>query len=240
MLVLIIHLARATHRTAHVQSLKEQLQSMPNFDVRIQDAVDGSALPTGKLNQYVGMDMVQPSYPFPLTPGEVGCFLSHREAWQAFLNSPHEECVILEDDADIDLSKLDQTIKIFTDGKAAYAQLPPRKPRTWPDLPKRHLALLRPPTLGTTGQILTRKAAELLLKKTQQFDRPIDTYLQMTWHHGVPIQTLYPSMIGLAANAIAQTTIQGKKSRSTLNELGRSWHRLIYRRRIRRMARLHI
>ena len=262
MLVLIIHLARATHRLAHVQDLKARLHAVNaqvqglephapdlelpglelpglELEVRIQDAVDGSALPAHTWQAHVGASLIRPFYPFPLNPGEVGCFLSHREAWQAFLNSAHETCLILEDDADVDTDAFAQTIQMVTQRHCAYTQLPPRKPRSWPSdraLSQSSLTALSPPNLGTTGQILTRQAAEQLLAATQRFDRPIDTYLQMTWHHGVQIHTLYPCMVQLADGPVTQTTIQRKKNRSVLTELSRSWRRTLYRQKIQRLA----
>lgn len=42
---------------------------------------------------------VEFGYVYPLQPSEIGCFLSHRKAWEAFLASGEKWGMVLEDDA---------------------------------------------------------------------------------------------------------------------------------------------
>ena len=77
--VLVISLARRPQR-------RERLRSQAGR-VTFIDAVDGKALA-----------------PMPgLTPGELGCFLSHVAIWRRVADGPHDVVMVLEDDANVHL-----------------------------------------------------------------------------------------------------------------------------------------
>lgn len=81
MLIVVINLRRRTDRLAFMAA---QLDALGLAFERI-DAVDGSAPDFG------------PASP-ELTAVERACALSHHKAWQHFLASGHERCLVLEDD----------------------------------------------------------------------------------------------------------------------------------------------
>ena len=56
-------------------------------------------------------------------------------------------------------------------------------------------SLVRPhsPPLRAIGQLVSRKAAERLLALTEPFDRPVDTFLQMSWVTGAPLLAFTPT-----------------------------------------------
>ena len=230
MLVLIIHLKRAAHRRAHVEQLGFRLRSLPDLDVQVLDAVDGQNL-TPDQAKSVQPNLCQPAYPFALSPGEVGCFLSHRAAWQLLLDSDQETCLILEDDVLMDDLSFLEPLEA-SHPKGAFVQLPALPPRNWPENAA-GLQSLAPPSLRTPAQILDRSAAADLLAQSQHFDRPVDAFLQMTWWHRVAVKTLYPTGISLLESA---STIQAKK-KSWRSEVTRSLRRSLYRARIRNLAR---
>ncbi|MBC6442316.1 MAG: glycosyltransferase family 25 protein [Rhodobacteraceae bacterium] len=69
----VIHLARATARRTQADRLLAQAP----FPAEILDAVDGTAHGgTGRVRP----GLYAPPYPFRLTQGEIGVFLSHRMA----------------------------------------------------------------------------------------------------------------------------------------------------------------
>ena len=86
--------------------------------------------------------------------------------------------------------------------------------------------------LGTQAQIVTYDAARRLLEKTEQFDRPIDVYLQLRWKHGVRVLTLWPNGVRERSSSLGGSLI-GKET-SNGDKLRRELLRPLYR------AKLHI
>ncbi len=71
--------------TARRPNAQRLLDVLPN--ARLIEAVDGRG-PA----QIVGVQVLPgtrltPSYPFPIDPGEVGCFLNHRKCWQTIADT---------------------------------------------------------------------------------------------------------------------------------------------------------
>lgn len=86
----LINLDRSTDRLA---VMKERLAAIGVTAERVS-GVEGS-----KLNMN-SVDVAVPnaSYPRLLTPGEIGCFLSHRKCWERLVDSGDDWALILEDD----------------------------------------------------------------------------------------------------------------------------------------------
>ena len=90
----IIHLARAKARRPQV----ERILSACPVPAHVIDAVDGRALSTEELQAaYTRRSLHAPRYPFALSVGEIGCFLSHRKAWQAILDAGLDAGLVIED-----------------------------------------------------------------------------------------------------------------------------------------------
>ena len=95
----VIHLARAVQRREHVAAL-QRLSSVP---LAVIDAVDGTKLSEAEIAAvYASEGLLQPRYPFDISKGEIGCFLSHRKAWQAIVDSGADAGLVFEDDAVVD------------------------------------------------------------------------------------------------------------------------------------------
>ena len=92
------------------------------------------------------------------------------------------------------------------------------------------LALLRPdaPPLRAIGQIVSRAAAERLLTATLPFDRPVDTFLQMTWVTGQPVLVASPSPVSDVSRETGGTTVQ-RRSMGLAERIHHEAMRPIYR-----------
>ena len=75
----IIHLARAEARKPQVERLAATLP----LPINVINAVDGLALGDREIEAAYRRHLYRPRYPFALRKAEIGCFLSHRKAWQA-------------------------------------------------------------------------------------------------------------------------------------------------------------
>ena len=96
------------------------------------------------------------------------------------------------------------------------------------------VALIRPdnPPLRAIAQFVTAEAARKLLAVTEPFDRPIDTFLQMSWVTGVELLALTPSGVRDASAALGGSTIQAR-SKPLGQRLAREIGRPLYRAQVR-------
>ena len=81
--------------------------------------------------------------------------------------------------------------------------------------------------LGTQAQIVKYDAARQLLERTERFDRPIDTYLQLRWKHRVRVLTVWPNGVREHSSSLGGSLIG--KERSSRDRLRREVLRPLYR-----------
>jgi glycosyl transferase, family 25 len=234
----VITLERAVERRPHAKWIET---NVPLPCVAIS-AVDGAAMTEDVVASLYTRQIHEPRYPHALRRGEIGCFLSHRKAWQAIVDQDLEAALILEDDVTFEAERLHEAIEFVLENMVAgdYIQFQVR------DIDSPHSVVVRnenhsliqprPALLRTTAQIVTRAAAERLLALTRHIDRPVDALLQMTWITGVPVKIVLPRVVSEISQQIGGSTLGGN---------GRPWHeklrreilRPIYRTRIRLRAR---
>ena len=98
----VISLERSQLRYKHAQSLLSQIP----LASEILPAMDGTAMTVEQRAAVYDRSLHQPMYPFSLNPGEIGCFLSHRKAWQQISQRKLDAGLVLEDDVSIDDEQL--------------------------------------------------------------------------------------------------------------------------------------
>ncbi|HEX7652020.1 MAG TPA: glycosyltransferase family 25 protein, partial [Verrucomicrobiae bacterium] len=161
---------------------------------KFQDAIRGSALP-GRPREYnhtrrlllEGKEML---------PGEIGTFMSHRQAWQACLESK-QLMLILEDDFQFqgDLKSLLETAWQY---REEYDVLRLNginrvgKFKVIRELGERKLVRMLRDPLGLAAYIMTPAAAAVLLEKSNPFHDPVDELVGHFWVHRLRIVSLYP------------------------------------------------
>lgn len=230
---LVIHLARAEKRRSQVERLMVKL---PLATVVI-DAVDGLGEPDEALFSRYRRVLHGPRYPFELRRQEIACFLSHRKAWSEIVKRGLDAGLVVEDDVDTD--------EVFGDVlEAVMAALQPRDLIRFPRWSRgeqgfeiarsRHISIIEPglPGLGMQMQLIGREAARSLLEATEQFDRPVDTTVQMRWLHSVRILSARPIAIREIHPALGGTVIQ-KKAKPYGEVLSREVKRSLYRLAVR-------
>jgi GR25 family glycosyltransferase involved in LPS biosynthesis len=223
---LIIHMPGDTKRAPNVQKL---LGILPT--PQVMDAVIGREVMDRV--QMRGGDLHRPVYPFPLSAGEVGCFLSHRRCWQHILDEDLDYALIVEDDLAIDAEHWAQAMTLVTDNADAdsFFRLPAKRreasARTIATHGEAKLFLPKVVGLQTVAQVVGKHAARRLLDASEVLDRPVDTFLQMHWIHGQQIHTILPNGVSEITSELGGSTIQ-KKSRPN-NKLGREFKRAVYR-----------
>lgn len=206
------------------------------------DAIDGREMTLEQQAALQPPHPYSPPYPFSLNPGEIGCFLSHRSIWKHMVERAIPQALILEDDVEF-LPNFAEALQFAARnaGMTDYIQFPVRdiQPRGKIVVREGDLRLLQPPVipLRTPAQLLTFGAAERLLQYTEKFDRPVDTFLQMKWLHGVQVLTVMPRSVKEVSTSLGGSTIGNKQKRRTpLNILSREWKRTLYRYRVAQFA----
>lgn len=234
----VITLERAVDRRPHARWIAS---NVPLPCVALS-AVDGTAMTAEEVAGIYKRQIHNPRYPHALRRGEIGCFLSHRKAWQAMIDQKLDAALILEDDVTFDPDCLREAINFVLENMVAgdYIQFQVRDIDASGPVVARdqehNLIQPRPAPLRTTAQIVTRAAAKRLLELTTFIDRPVDAFLQLTWVTGVPVKVALPRVVSEISQQIGGSTLGGN---------GRPWHeklrreilRPIYRARIRFRAR---
>lgn len=157
--------------------------------------------------------------------GEVGCYLSHLRAMEAFLGTPERWCVILEDDVEVlpdclpVLAALDaredwDLVKLF----CFHAGLPFRKRQL---TSAHHLVVHLTRTTSSAAYALNHRAAAALLKSMRPISEQVDHALDRPWETGLRIRGVRPLPVRLAAVS-ARTTIGYSDRNAVRTPLGRA------------------
>ena len=236
----IIHLKRAVKRKKTVQSIKLNMKC----ETKIIDAIDGNTLTDKYISKVLNYSShLHPKYPFNLNNGEIGCFLSHREAWKTIVDEKLMAGFIIEDDCELDIKKFNKSFEIALKfvKKLGYIQFQTR------EIPNNFMKIinidgvkiLQPKIvpLRTSAQLISYDAALLLLKKSTEIDRPVDGFLQVFWSTGQNISCINPSGIRDITQISGGSTLSVKQSRRS--SISRSLIRFLYRLKIRVYSKLH-
>lgn len=174
-----------------------------------------------------------PIYPFALRPTEVACFLSHRKCWKRIVDERLDAGLILEDDVEFDPEFIRSAVALAANhgGRSAYVRLPIRDREKPSKIVAKDggLTLFYPKVvaLGAQGQLVGFEAARKLLQATEIFDRPVDTFLQMRWVHGVNVLVVWPPTLREISSDLGGSLIQ--KRTPILGKFKREINRLRYR-----------
>lgn len=148
-----------------------------------------------------------------MTPGEIGCYASHRELW-ALCVSLNEPIVILEDDFDL-LNGFADALK-----KAASVIAGAGFVRLQTDLRAKkrgvlemdHYSLWRytKPPHGLMGYCIAPHVAQRFVAASCILDAPVDVFTKKYWDHGQPMYVLTPYSVAPSV-LHASTTIAGRQ-----------------------------
>lgn len=232
----IIHLERAEKRAAQVRALSQCLPHRPE----IVYAVDGAAKTFAGTLCYK-KKLIKPAYPFDLRSTEVATFLSHRKCWQRIIDEDMDAGLIVEDDVKVTEPEFGKALalatKHFQQGDFVRFPIKCREKHATRISVDQNVTLFRPMQvgLGAQVQLVSRAAAETLLSKTQLFDRPIDTYLQLSWEHELRILSVWPSGVSEKSESLGGSLIGAKQSFWT--KIMHEVQRPIYRIKLEKLAR---
>ncbi|MCQ8878380.1 glycosyltransferase family 25 protein [Pseudoalteromonas shioyasakiensis] len=193
--IFVINLERSPERLATSQ---QQLASHGLCFERI-DAVDGATLTPAQINSHYSARLNKEKYHYPLSVGQIGCYLSHRKAWQTIVDRQLDYAIVLEDDFILEESLTD-TISNIEQLQPDWQmiKLSAYQNRTRPiayQAPLRHqqyLVIHKKLMTGCCATAISYDGAKQLLAATEKFGRPVDCDLQHIWETQVAGYSLMP------------------------------------------------
>lgn len=217
--VFVISLKRSVERRKKVE---EQL-NQTHLQWKFLDAVDGYALP--EMPPSYQRSKVKRLQGYELTPGEVGCFLSHINAWElCVLNNV--TTLVLEDDFLVgkdleavieDLLKISDQWNLVRLSGIYETRHETLKQRSGYELVRN----LGEPC-GTAAYMVRPTAAKILLKNAADIYEPVDHYLEHYLKHGLICLAAKPYPIGLAHTKSTIVDRPGRKPVKGLRKTLRS------------------
>ena len=175
--------------------------------------VNGRALPADRIAKVYDQRSNRARARHPLTPPEIGCYLSHIAAWRAVAALDAPGGIILEDDFRItgDFAGALQAVsadtgdwdmlKLFTFRPEAK-RLRPRPVGTGFEIAEPYKV---PSTM--LGYALRRDAANRLLHRAQPFFRPVDEDMKFYWERDLSIALLSPQPIAVGNQDTAEGSV---------------------------------
>lgn len=193
--IFLINLKRSPQRLAN--SVK-QFNKHALHCTRIE-AVDGANLSQSEIDKYYCATLNKKNYHYPLSRGQIGCYLSHRKAWQAIVDQKLDYALIFEDDFTL-TSDIHTAIKSIDDLdiKWQLIKLSAYKGRERSIIFKKplnnthSLVVHKKLMSGCCATAISYDGAKQLLGATEKFGRPVDCDLQHIWQTGVSGYSLMP------------------------------------------------
>jgi glycosyl transferase family 25 len=195
--------------------VERQLDNTP-FHWTFLDAVDGRTLP-GPAQEYDQRTRLR-LYGYGLTPGEIGCFLSHRNAWKR-CSEGTKPMLILEDDFEFRVPLVHLASLLSAIGEALASQsdrsfvrlaaVSPVPTKTLIPLASEYdLVSYAADPSGTAAYLLTPAAAAALLRHSSKFFLPVDDYIAHEYLHGVEGLGVQPYPVSCR---LLSSTIEGRQ-----------------------------
>lgn len=196
--IFLINLKDSTDR---LKRSSDQL-SYQNIDFERIDAIHGKYLSNDNILEHYSKELNSKSYYRSLSLGEIGCYLSHRKAWQRIVDLKLDYAIIMEDDFKLvgDLNKVFNALESLNNQwdiiKLASYNNRERPIRYKTQIDADFEIVIHNKTMtGCCAQAITYKGAKKLIEFSQQFGRPVDTDIQHIWETGIPAVSLMPYYI---------------------------------------------
>lgn len=189
--VVVISLARAQERRSGVT----RELGRHDVDFRFFDAIDGARLEAPPV-QYDRARRLR-RYGRDLSPGELGCFLSHRAVWHECVAS-QRDFLVLEDDFQVagdlravlrgiaEVAEPWDFIRLSGDRDRRRIAVPIRRFSAFAVVEELSESLL------TTGYLVNPRGAARLLHDSERFWMPVDNFMEMRYAHKIRSLSVLP------------------------------------------------
>ena len=202
-----------------ISRMRESQNQLWNFDFERVSAIDGSKLDHDALTRFYDAELNYQQYHSVLTPGEIGCYLSHRKVWQKIVNENLDFALVLEDDFinNAALSKLMHDVAQIEQlwDCIKLAEFPIKRKVVFSErLGNTNLEIYNKIPAKTCAQIISLVGAKKLLAMSEKFGRPVDIDIQHWWESDLRVFGLKPYPFEINQNM--DSDIENKGSRKKL------------------------
>lgn len=194
-------------------------------------AIRGSNLTQEQIEQAYDKEANKKHYMKTMSVGEIGCYMSHRAAWQKIVNENLDYAIILEDDCKLEAdfhvlpSLLDQ-LKDWDYIKLTGPRGRKKIQATAKISSGYSVAHYNKIPISTPGQVVSLKGAKTLLNNSQPFFRPVDVDLQQYWEKKIDIIGIEPKLVDTAGFDSDITAMDKASARSVKTKF---WPRVKFR-----------
>lgn len=211
--ILVISLKRSLDRRKQVEQEMKKI-SLPWVFL---DAVDGAALAVPPVEYKP--NKVKRLQGYALTPNEIGCYLSHKEAWKHCVKA-NIPTLILEDDfvlsADFE-ETLNTLLNEVTEWDFVRLQGLYEVPfKLVHDQSELTLVKNRGDAVGATAYLLKPQTAARLIKHSDDIYEPVDHFLEHYQKHGLEFLAIRPYPVDITR---AKSTIADRSERAPIRGL---------------------
>lgn len=208
--ILVISLKRSLDRRRQVEQEMKKISCSWTF----LDAVDGSALSV--LPVEYKPNKVRRLQGYALTPNEIGCFLSHKEAWK-YCVANNTPTLIMEDDFVLS-SDFEKILNILLNEVTEWDFM---RLQGLYDVPFNivveqsglTLAKNQGDAVGATAYLLKPRVAARLIKHSVDIYEPVDHFLEHYQKHGLEFLALRPYPVDITR---AKSTIEDRLERAPI------------------------
>ena len=186
---IVISLTRSSQRREKVQAEMTKTNLIWSF----LDAVDGSKL-NKSIPEYKSKKVIR-LLGFELMPNEIGCFLSHKKAWQRCLIA-NQPTLIFEDDFILPQNFeeiLQHLFSDFSEWKIMRLQGLAETPYTvLKTIGTSSIVKNLADPVGATAYIVKPEAAKILIQHAMDIYEPVDHFLEHKSKHGLEVLAVNP------------------------------------------------
>ena len=172
-------------------------------------AVDGDDLTPDEMRSVIGRKPVLYRWLRDLSPSEIGCYLSHRTAWEPIAGSGRTGGFVFEDDfvagpdlfavmtaiSRLNFSEFPVMIKMYVAEQDAGFRYRTRLEMQRPLTDEIRLRLPRRAPDETVACYISAMGAGKLVKKSRALYRPADDAVRRVWETGVTVFTVLPAPV---------------------------------------------
>ncbi|GLP95587.1 glycosyltransferase family 25 protein [Paraferrimonas sedimenticola] len=224
--ILLINMDRSSERLEQCQ----RKFAAAGLEFERVAGIDGSHLSESEVAQYTSPNLSAQQYHRELSRGEIGCYLSHRKAWQTIVDRQLPYALVLEDDFEVignvdkafeAIEKLDASEQSWDCIKLATYRHRERKVLYRQPLENMELVTFAKVPAGTCAQVVSLEGAKQLLKHSAHFARPVDTDLQHWWERGVEIMGLHPFVFHAEDDVVSEIDTVSQRAKPKRHRLRR-------------------
>lgn len=225
--ILVISLVRSLDRRAKVQQEMKKISTPWEF----LDAVDGSSLKRPPIEYKA--KKVKRLQGYFLTPNEIGCYLSHKEAWKRCVKE-NIPTLVLEDDFILS-PDFESTLAALLNSPSSWSFVRLQGLYEVPSQPMEilnNVQLVRNigDAVGATAYLLKPEVARTLIEASSDIYEPVDHFLEHHQKHGLDFLAVRPYPVDITR---AKSTIDDRPERAPVKgyvKLVRSISRILDRR----------